>query len=206
MLKVKTVLRFGEFLLGACLIVGLAGPAFAGSVYAWMTEDGTHAFTDDPKRIPAKHRAQAKRRTVGKLTRYERYTEVSSKQQSKSYADRIRERQAELREMTARAPEGAVVVATASDASGLGYTIPVAGGAGRAGRSGASLRVPLEGATSVAREPMVIESRRVKPDDSLATRHWTIVKRGDQIVTVIKGERRQRPLKAIDEKDFDLEP
>jgi hypothetical protein len=49
-----------------------------------------------------------------------------------------------------------------------------------------------------------IESIRVKPPQSLATRHWTVVKKGDQIVTVIKGELRQRPLKSKSESDFDL--
>ncbi len=33
MLKVKIMLQFTEFLLGAILIVGLAGPAFAANVW-----------------------------------------------------------------------------------------------------------------------------------------------------------------------------
>ena len=78
MLKVKTGLLVGKLLLGAILVAGLAGPAFAGNVYSWVTDDGTYAFTDDSKRIPAKHRAEAKKRSMGKLTRYERFTKVSS--------------------------------------------------------------------------------------------------------------------------------
>ena len=93
MLKVKTVLRFGKVLLGSLLIAGLAGPAFAGDVWSWRTEDGAYAFTDDSKRIPAKHKAEAKRKSMGKLTRYGRYTEVSADVE-KPYADRIRERRA----------------------------------------------------------------------------------------------------------------
>ncbi len=203
MLKVKTGLRFGKFLLGAFLVAGLAGPAFAGNVYKWVTEDGTHAFTDDPKRIPAKHRAEATKRPMGKLTRYERFTEVSSKK-GKPYADRIRARQTELREMTAVAPQGAVVGAMASRGTGIGYTIPVTGGGSSGGRSASNLWVPVDGSTSVDSQPTTIESKRMQSDDSLATRHWTFVKKGDQIVTVIKGERRQRPLKATSESDFDL--
>jgi hypothetical protein len=55
-------------------------------------------------------------------------------------------------------------------------------------------------------EPTTIESIRVKPDlmKSLASRHWTVVKKGDRIVTVIKGELRQRPLDGPSESDFDL--
>ncbi|MCP4905165.1 MAG: DUF4124 domain-containing protein [bacterium] len=203
MLKVKTGLRFGKSLLGAFLIAGLAGPAFAGNVYSWVTEDGTYAFTDDPKRIPAKHRTEAKKRPMGKLTRYERFTEVSSKK-GKPYADRIRQRQAEFREMTATAPQGAVVGAMTPRGTGIGYTIPVTGGGSSGGRSASNLWVPVGDSTSVDSAPTIIESKRMRSDDSLATRHWTFVKKGDQIEAVIKGERRQRPLKAASESEFDL--
>lgn len=203
MLKVKTGLRFGKFLLGASLLVSLAGPAFAGDVYSWVTDDGTYAFTDDPKRIPAKHRTEADKRPMGKLTRYERFTAVTS-DKGKPYADRIRERQSELREMTATAPQGALVGAIASQGTGIGYTVPVTGGGSTGGRSASNLWVPVNGSTAVDSEPTTIESVRMKPEDSLATRHWTFVKQGDRIVTVIKGERRQRPLKSTSEADIDL--
>ena len=144
MLNVKTGWRLGKFLLGAFLVAGLAGPAFAGNVYTWVTEDGTYAFTDDSKRIPAKHKANAKRRSMGKLTRYERYTEVSS-ESGKPYAERLRERQYELSGMNAAAPQGAVVGAIASRGRGVGYTIPVSGGED----GNPSLWVPVTGSASV---------------------------------------------------------
>lgn len=201
MLKVRTGLRFGKFLLGAFLVAGLAGPAFAGNVYSWVTEDGTYAFTDDSKRIPAKHKANATSRSMGKLTRYERYTAIPA-ERGKPYAERIRERQNELRGVTVAAPQGAVVGAIASQDPGIGVQIPVSGD-GATGRS-TSLWVPVQGSTSVDSDPTTVESIRVKPSDSLATRHWTVIKKGDQVVTVIKGERRQRPLRAVSESDFDL--
>jgi hypothetical protein len=204
MLMVKTGLRVGSFLLGVLLVTGLAGPALAGNVYAWVTEDGTYAFTDDSKRIPADYREDASRRPMGKLTRYERYTPVSSKV-DKSYAERIRERQTELREMSATAPTGVVVGAMPSQPSGLVYATPVSGGGnGRGGTQGVLAQVPVGGPATGADEVTTIESIRVKPPQSLATRHWTVVKKGDQIVTVIKGELRQRPLKSKSESDFDL--
>ena len=198
MLKVKTGLRVGKFLLGFFLVAGLTGPAFAGNVYSWVTEDGTYAFTDDSKRIPAKHRAEARKRTMGKLTRYERFTEVTSDSKT-PYAERIRARRLELREMARTAPRGAVIGATQSRASGLVYSIPVSGG-----RRGASIQVPIGDLASADLEPTTIESIRVKPSDSLASRHWTVIKRGDRIVTVIKGELNQRPLDSTPESDFDL--
>ncbi len=198
MLKVKTGMRFGRLLTGAVLIVGLAGPAFAGNVYSWVTEDGTYAFTDDSKRIPAKHRNEATRRSMGKLSRYERFTEVDSQKSKESYEDRILARRDALR----TAPEGAVAGAVVAAGTSMDYTVAVTGGTTRSGRNGVSLRVPMDAADD-SDEPTVIESRRMKPSDSLATRHWTIVKKGDRVVSVIKGERRQRPLKAKSESDFD---
>ena len=201
MQKVKTLLRFGEFLLGTILVVALAGPAFAGDVWSWRTEDGAYAFTDDSKRIPAKHRAEAQRRSLGKLTRYQRFTEVSS-ELDKPYADRIRERRSALREMSAAAPLGAVVGAAATSFPELIFGVPVTGGNGR---SGVSLSVAVAGSQTWSdSELTTIESIRVKPRDSLASSHWTVVKKGDRIVTVIKGERNQSSVTSTPESSFDL--
>ena len=202
MLKVKNGKRFGSLLVGALLVASLAGPAFAGNVYSWVTEDGTFAYTDDSKRIPAKHRSEAKKRSMGKLTRYERYTEISS-DQSEPYEDRLLARRDSLREITVAAPQGAVAGAAAPQGMTTSYTVAVTGGSTRSGRNGISLDVPLDSQAD-ADEPTVIESRRMKPSDSLATRHWTLIKKGDRVVSVIKGERRQRPLKALSESDFDF--
>jgi len=203
MLKIKTVLRFGKILVGSLLVAGLAGPAFAGNVWSWRTDDGAYAFTDDSKRIPAKHRAQAKRKSMGKLSRYERFTEVSVDVE-KPYAERIHERRSALREMTETAQMGAVVGAVRPSGRELAFAIPASGGRGRAG-SGTSIIVPMAGnQTSSDSEPTTIESIRVNPRNSLASRHWTVVKKGDRIVTVIKGELRQRKLDGPSESDFDL--
>ena len=202
MLKVKTGLRVGRLLLGAILVAGLAGPAFAGNVYSWMTDDGTLAYTDDPKRIPAKHRAAARERPMGELARYERYTQVSS-EVGKPYADRIRERAAQLRALSATSPQGVLAGAVASQPSGLVYSVPV-GGDGSRGNAAASVQVPLGGQSLADDEPTTIESIRVRPRNSLASRHWTVVMKGDRPVTVIKGELRQRPLEGKSESEFDL--
>jgi hypothetical protein len=204
MLKVKTGLRFGKFVFGAFLVVCLAGPAFAGNVYSWVTEDGTYAFTDDSKRIPAKHRAEARKRPMGKLTRYERFTEVTS-DTKEPYAERIRERRSALRNMASTAPVGAVVGGMSSQGPGVVYSVPVSGGgSGRGGGRGASIQVPVGGQASAGLGLTTIESIRVKPRRNMATRHWTVVKTDGRIVTVIKDELNQRPLKSKSESDFDL--
>jgi len=204
MLKVKTGLRFGKFILGAFLVVGLAGPAFAGNVYSWVTEDGTYAFTDDSKRIPAKHKAEARKRPMGKLTRYERFTEVTS-DTKEPYAERIRERRSALRNMASTAPVGAVVGGMSSQGPGVVYSVPVSGGGnGRGGGRGASIQVPVGDQASAGLGLTTIESIRVKPRRNMATRHWTVVKTDGRIVTVIKDELNQQPLKSKSESDFDL--
>lgn len=203
MLKVKTGLRIEKLLMVGFLVVGLAGPALAGNVWSWVTEEGTYAYTDDPKRIPARHRDEARMRSMGKLSEYERYTEIAPGP-DQPYAEQIRDRRSELRQLTETTPTGVVVGATPPREAGVAYAVPATGGRGRAG-SGASIMVPLtKSRTESDPEPTTIESIRVEPRDSLATRHWTVVKRGDEIVTVIKGERRQRPLRPKSESDFDL--
>ena len=200
MLKFKTGLRVGRLLLGTILVAGLAGPALAGNVYSWVTEDGTYAFTDDAKRIPAKHQAEAQKRTMGKLTRYERYTEVSSEVE-KPYADRIRDRRSALRQMSATAPMGAVAEAMQSQETGVVYSIPANGGNGTT--SGPMFDVPAGGAGSPDTGQTTISNIRVQPANSMATRHLTVVERDGRPVTVIKAELNQQPLRARPESDFD---
>jgi hypothetical protein len=200
MLNFKTVLRIGKVLVGSLVIAGLAGPAFAGNVWSWRTEDGSFAFTDDSKRIPAKHRAEAKRKSMGKLTRYERFTKLSA-DVDQPYADRIHERRSELRERTAAVPMGAVAVAPRSDETGLAFS--VSGSGGRYG-DGTRVLLPLAGnQTASDDEPTTIESVRVKPRHSMATRHFTVVKKGDRVVSVIKNELNQRGVNGTPESDFD---
>ena len=82
---------------------------------------------------------------------------------------------------------------------------PGGGGNGRRGGSrGVSIQMPVGMEASADSGPTQIESIRVKPRRNMATRHWTVVKQGDRIVSVIKGELRQRPLKSKSESDFDL--
>ena len=205
MLKSKTGMGMGRVVLGSLLAIGLAAPANAGTVYSWITANGTFAFTDDAKRIPANHRDDAQRRTMGKLNRYDRFTPVAEAR-TEPYADRIVARRDALRDVGAVAPQAAV--AGAGLGAGTGLTLPVA-----AGRSGAlanpSLFIPVEGGTAQARsenadQPLVFESKRMDDPGRLTTRHWTFVTRGDEVVTVIKGEHRQRGLtELVREKDFD---
>ncbi len=202
MLQLKTATRVGRFLLGATLFIAMAGPALAGNVYSWVTEDGTYAFTDDPKRIPAMHKSEAQSRPMGDLKRYERFTVDRT---GKGYTDRLHQRKAELRERaTAQAP--VVTAAPAVGAgSGLKYAIPFIGGGSPGGNRGAQMQLGLGGmGAGDSDEPMSIESIRMQPEQGKATRHWTVVKQGDRVVAVIKGENRDRSPEGESESDFDF--
>lgn len=203
MLKFNDSIRFGRLLVAVSVMVAFAGPAVAGNVYSWVTEDGVHAFTDDSKRIPEKHRGEARQRYVGNVATYERYTPIQ-RREAKAYGERVMARREALRSAKAPAAEGSVVGGAVAGAGGvsLDYTAAVTGGTTRSGRNGVSARIPLAGGVDDD-EPTVIESRRMEPTDSLATRHWTFVRKGDRIISIIKGERRQRPLKAISEKTYE---
>jgi hypothetical protein len=202
MLNSKIAKRFGRVFVGGLLFVAMAGPAMAGTVYSWVTEDGTYAFTDDPKRIPAVHKDDAQARPMGDLKRYGRYTVDHT---DKNYTDRLRQRQSDLREQAAQqAPMVSSAPAMGSGA-GLNYAVPFIGGGSPGGHRGAQMQMGL-GALGGANggEPFSIESIRMQPSKGQATRHVTVIKQGDRIVGVIKGEIRDRSPEGVSEEDLGL--
>ena len=202
MLKLKNATRIGRFLLGAILFAGVAGPAVAGNVYSWVTEDGTYAFTDDPKRIPAKHRDGATARPMGDLKRYERYTVDRT---GKSYTDRLWQRQTDLRDRSATEAPAVSAGPATGVGSGLNFALPTTGGGSPGGHRGAQMQLPLGGlAAAGSNEPITVESVRMQPTAGQATRHWTIVKQGDRVLSVIKGENRDRSPEGQSESDYDF--
>jgi hypothetical protein len=155
--------------------LGLTVPAFAGNVYTWNTDEGTVAFTDDPKHIPSRYRDSAETRQVGKLEEYARYTPAQTVAKRES-----------AEQQAARTGDAIVRNATASMAVGGGASVIVGGT--RYGRGG--MVVPIQGSDS--HEPLVIERRRVKPSNSMATRHETITRRGNEIISIDRDELHQR--------------
>ena len=73
----------------ALVLLGAPGGALAADrIYSWETEEGTLAFTDDPKQIPARYRAVATSRGREDLGRYERAS-VSATASAVPHADRL---------------------------------------------------------------------------------------------------------------------
>ena len=82
-----------------CSLLGLAlaVPAGAETVYRWTAADGSLAFTDDAKRVPAQYRSQAKRSQTGDLADYDRYTPAQGS--AESYEAKLAARIQRLREI-----------------------------------------------------------------------------------------------------------
>jgi hypothetical protein len=170
----------------ACLT--LAGSAFAGTLYHWTTEEGTYAYTDDKKRIPARYRDQATKRTMKSLRDYERYTPIPRAAEG-TYGTRVQARLEGLRD----ASRPRAVGASPASGGGSGGYVSVGGG-GRFG-GGTRLAVPVGAGSAGAGEPLVVESFRVrKSDGHQSTRHVQVVRRGDEIISVVKDERNDGPV------------
>ena len=187
--------------LTASLMIGLAAPAMAATVYAYVTEEGTHAFTDDPKRIPAKYKDAAERRTMGQLKRYERWT-PSDRASDGAYVDRLPDHLERLREANAGAAYRAHhrgMYGRHHGKRGVGDFLTLrTGGRDR----GADINVPFGDGDG----PIEVETQRVKPKswtDGTATRSVTVVRRDGEVIAVVKPERNMRPTSEAYEEDFE---
>jgi len=170
----------GALLLAVAL--SIATPVIAGTVYTWQTEDGTVSFTDDQKHIPSRYRDQAEARQTQDLDGYKRFTPADKSTTDATYANRLNERLATLRgeDATAR-PSG--------DHAGSSDGISVIVGGTRYGSN--AMVVPT-GGTRDGEAPTIVEQRRTKPSDSMATRHETVVKQGDRIISIQRNEKSHR--------------
>ena len=186
----KLILR--TFAGTACLTLSmlLASPALAGTLYAWETEEGVHAFTDDLKKVPPRYREQAVEQRTSGLDEYERYTRNDPKATG-DYQRRLSERLERLRALNAQLyPSGT----NAPRASGAGQSV--------------SLRLGGEDApeldlTSGGDQPIVIEKQRFRPKGQMATRHNTIVRQGDRTLVIMKGKLNAESNAAMNARDED---
>lgn len=160
-------------------VIGMSAEVLADTVYTWTTEDGTVAYTDEDKRVPAKYRDQVQVKVMDGLDGYHRFTPVEAPEEVASVgADAS----------TVATGDG---VATAPGTVRVAPTKPgvsVISGGSRYGSGG--VIVPTDSGTSD--EPIVIEKRRVKRSDSMATTHETVVRQGDRVISIRRDESSQR--------------
>lgn len=189
MREVPNTTKFGgvwSWLLTAALAAGVSAPASAGAIYAWRTDDGGYAYTDDPKAIPERYRDQVETRVPARLKDYPRYTANNDKATAR-YADRVEERVAHLRELNGAlnqreltSPEAAAAPQGAPDY----ITIRT----GRRDRGGIDLAVPS--GAGIDQAPLTIETVWVRLEGSSVIQPVQVTKRGDKIVAVNKPRAR----------------
>jgi len=175
------------------LIVGLAlatlaVPAAAGSFYQYETDDGGIAFTDDAKRVPARYRDDAVLIERDGFDDFDRYTETGPSHEA-SYAARTEARVQYLRDLNAR-----VVTPDAVGAPNASYSRGLAVRSSRQGQD-VEAYVSPEGDA-----PVVVETVRSRPDGSPVTRHVTIVRQGDRVLSVIAPQQRHSSTRSLDER------
>jgi hypothetical protein len=176
-------------LAAAFAVAAQAVPAAAGSFYKWETENGGIAFTDGPKQIPARYREQAEEFAVQKLGDFERFTPMAASQPA-GYAARLDGRLGHLRDLNQRtvSPD-AVTAPQAAPTTAL-----------RAGAEGQDIEAQL--GMREGDEPVIVETVRSRPPGSPVTRHITIVRQGDEILSVIKPEQLHSKPSALDEREL----
>jgi hypothetical protein len=159
----------------AALGLGVAfGPGGAAAeLYAWKTDDGAYAFTDDQKAIPDRYRDRVEVQPSGNIRGYERFTPKDD-EASRSYEARLARRLEHLRALNASfARQGAAE--------------PVAAGgervALRTGRdSGPSIEITSD--PTASGEPIVVETIFMRRDGSAVVQPVRITRRGEQILAV----------------------
>ena len=147
----------------------VALPAVAGSMYTWETEDGTSAFTDDPKRIPAMYKDKAVKKTMGKLKDYSRLTPAEPPS-GPSYEERIQARLAELRDRDERHSEAEMLAA--HHGMGRGPMLQVG-----------PLLVPIgQSLRQQPYEPIVADQVTVNDGRHNTTKTIRVIRQGDRVI------------------------
>jgi len=170
--------RSSQTLLAAALGLGLATPALAETVYRYKTADGHWAYADDLKRVPERYRAQAKAEATGSLSTYSRYTPTDAagtQAQQEALAARLERLRALNAQLEAASADGAPRMAGARAEKPASYV--------RVGNEETPVYVPT-GADDEA--PIVVEEKRYRIAGSAVTRHDTIVRQGDRVISVYK--------------------
>jgi hypothetical protein len=169
--------------------VGLSGTATA-EIWAWRTEDGGYAFTDDAKAIPPRYRDQAEVRPGGSLRGYQRFTPRDDGA-SRDYAARLAERLEHLRELNA-AP--ASEPEPPAEAAREGVTLRTGRGSG------------VDITSEAGDEPVVVETVFMRRDGSAVVQPVRVTRRGDRILAIEKPRNRQWNINDFhDEADLERE-
>lgn len=154
------------------LAVTVLGPAAArADVFAWRTEDGVFAYTDDAKRIPKRYADEAVRVRDTQLREYPRLTREDTAT-TQALAERLQKRLDHLRRLNAPTPAPAEAVTPGPT------RISVATG------NGSAIDLVADDASA---EPIVVEPILSHSSNESRTRRATLVTQGDRTLAVVKS-------------------
>jgi hypothetical protein len=159
-------------------------PAAAGPLFSWTAEDGSVSYTDDAKRIPERYRAVAKEVPGRSLRGYARFSPAKPEIETQ-YAEQLEARVERLRALNRELDEEAAYLRDGYAAAGPS---PAAGGGGALVRVGRDLQLAVPQAMADT-GPVIVEDVRVRPSGSVFTTHDTVVRQGDRILMVVRGDR-----------------
>jgi hypothetical protein len=145
----------------------VAMPAAAGTVYQWRTEEGSFAFADSLKKVPARYRDEMTTRRMESLSGYERLTPVDNAATAR-YDRQLAARLDALRSRSARwaTPQAISSVMAANPILlSMGVNSP-------------AIQVTPEAGNG----PVVME--KVPSRDGPVTRHAWVVKQGEKVIAV----------------------
>ena len=157
--------------------LALAAPiAAAADIFAYRTEDGVFAYTDDREKVPARYAADAVAVRDSRLDAYPRLT-VEDTTAARAVTSQLEKRLDYLRQMNAASAAEREVAETAANRT----VVSVATGNAQA--------PTLDIATDVDTAPIVVEPLLMKATNDARTRRGTVVKQGDRTIAVLKGPR-----------------
>jgi hypothetical protein len=167
--------RTGVLLSSLVLVAPVAATA---DIFAYRTEDGVFAYTDDREKVPARYAADAVAVRDSHLPAYPRLT-LEDTTAARAVTSRLEKRLDYLRQMNAASAAERAVASSASAANRT--VVSVATGNAQA----PTLDIATDGDTA----PIVVEPLLTKATNDARTRRTTIVKQGDRTIAVLKGPR-----------------
>ena len=146
-----------------------ATPAVAGEIFSWKAENGEVAFTDNPKKIPARYRRQVQTRTSERVEDYARFSS-GQPEATHRYAEQLAARVEYLRRFN-------------SDRYAANVAPDALNGVANIKVRGIDLRLPAADIDA----PIIVENLRVMSDGQIVTRHDMVVRQGGRTLAIMRG-------------------
>ena len=161
---------FGTAAIAALTLGAVAIPATAGTIYQWRTEEGSFAFADSLKKVPARYRTGMTTRDMKSLSGYDRFSPVDRSATSRY------ERELSVR-LDVLQSRRAVLASTWRHPSMKTPTSILL-------RTGNESSPSIQVASEKGSGPIVMEKVQTRPADGMVTRHSWVVKQGNEVIAL----------------------